>query len=82
MKTNSCRKCLTRDMDQSSYFESLHDYIDQLDETIKAEQSVYRYRLQQCTECERLIDAMCNACGCYVELRASIDRNYCPYHKW
>jgi len=69
-------------MNQSSYFESLHNYIDHLDETIKAEQSVYLYRLKLCSECERLIDAMCNACGCYVELRASIDKNQCPYHKW
>ena len=28
------------------------------------------------------MDGMCRACGCYVELRAAMRKNACPYEKW
>jgi len=77
-----CRKCLTRDMDQKEYFKNLHGYIANLDEDIKADKHLYEERLSVCQTCERLMDGMCNACGCYVELRAAISKNKCPYLKW
>lgn len=82
MRQVYCRKCLTRDMDQAEYFKNLHEYIANLEEDSKAAVCVYEERLSVCRECERLMDGMCNACGCYVELRAVIDRNRCPYQKW
>lgn len=69
-------------MDESAYFKNLHEYIVGLDEDIKAEDHLYRERLSRCEECERLMDGMCNACGCYVELRAAMIKNKCPYRKW
>lgn len=77
-----CRKCLTRDMDQSAYFENLHSYIANLDEDIKAPGPLYEKRLSLCKQCDLLWDGMCRGCGCFVELRAVIKKNNCPYDKW
>ena len=77
-----CRKCLTRDMDQSEYFENLHTYIANLDEDKKASPTLYEERLAVCQQCDLLADGMCKGCGCFVELRAVIGVNRCPYEKW
>lgn len=77
-----CRKCLTREMDQDAYFENLHTYIAQLDEQIKAEPELYEKRLLVCKDCDLLADGMCRGCGCFVELRAVIHSQSCPYEKW
>lgn len=77
-----CKKCLIRDMDETSYFENMFTYIENIDETIKADLELYEERLGVCKMCERLINGMCNACGCFVEMRAAIHHNKCPYDKW
>ncbi|MBD5484516.1 MAG: hypothetical protein HDR18_03165 [Lachnospiraceae bacterium] len=77
-----CRKCLTTDMDEKEYFANLHAYIANLDADIKADQEIYEKRLAVCKQCDLLADAMCRACGCFVELRAAIGKNSCPYDKW
>lgn len=77
-----CRKCLTKDMDQAAYFENLHNYIENLDEDLKVSPLVYTDRLTVCKECDLLADGMCRACGCFVELRAIMWKNACPYDKW
>ena len=77
-----CRKCLTADMDEKKYFESLHEYIKNLDEELKVDRPLYEKRLAVCKDCDLLADAMCRACGCYVELRAVMWKNACPYGKW
>lgn len=77
-----CRKCLTRDMDRNKYFENLHTYIDNLDEDLKVGKPLYEERLSLCRECDLLADGMCRACGCYVELRAAMRKNACPYDRW
>lgn len=77
-----CRKCLTRDMDQKEYFENLHTYIANLEEDVKVSEPLYERRLLVCKSCDLLYDGMCRACGCYVELRAVMKKNCCPYEKW
>lgn len=77
-----CRRCLTADMDKKEYFENLHAYIANLDEDLKVDQPLYEKRLSACKECDLLADGMCRACGCYVELRAVMWKNACPYEKW
>lgn len=78
-----CRKCLTRDLiGKDAYFENLQQYIRELDPSIKADEALYEKRLAVCTECDYLADGMCRACGCYVELRAAVERNRCSYNKW
>ena len=77
-----CRKCLTADMDQAEYFTNLHTYIANLDSDIKVDSQIYNERLAVCKSCDLLADGMCRACGCFVELRAAICKNSCPYDKW
>ena len=38
--------------------------------------------LAVCKECKYLNEGLCGACGCFVELRAVIAVNRCPYEKW
>lgn len=77
-----CKKCLIRDMDKNVYFKNMYDYIANLDEDIKASNEKYEQRLQVCKECDYLDEGMCKACGCFVELRAVIEKNTCSYNKW
>ncbi len=78
-----CRKCLTRDIiDKDDYFKTLHELIDNLSEDVKTPKAEYERRLTCCIECERLVDGMCSACGCYVELRAAKKETHCPYDIW
>lgn len=78
-----CKRCLTRDMiGQEEYFRNLHTYIENLDDEIKICQPQYEQRLAVCQQCDLLINGMCKACGCFVELRAAVRKNACPYSKW
>mgnify|MGYP000025854612 len=45
-------------------------------------EAVYEDRLAVCKECKYLNEGLCGACGCFVELRAVIAVNRCPYEKW
>lgn len=76
--TRYCRKCLLRDMDKDEYFQSLQEYIDNIEDEIKTPADEYERRLSVCKECERLLDGMCAVCGCYVELRAAVAKHQCP----
>lgn len=83
MEYRFCKKCLTRDMiDKDTYFQTLQELVANVPESESVSDSLYEERLSICTECERLADGMCRACGCYVELRAKIEKNSCPYEKW
>lgn len=73
-----CRKCLLREMDEEEYFANLYDYMERLDGDLKVDHQEYERRLSLCKECESLLNGMCIVCGCYVELRALIKKNYCP----
>ncbi len=77
-----CRKCLLREMDKNAYMENLYAYIDRIEEDSKADKAVYEDRLAVCKECKYLNEGLCGACGCFVELRAVMKNNVCPYEKW
>ena len=78
----SCRKCLLREMDKNAYMENLYVYIDRIEEDSKADKAVYEDRLAVCKECKYLNEGLYGACGCFVELRAVMKNNVCPYEKW
>ena len=67
-----CKKCLLREMAEA--------------DAIKGEDRVpekeYEARLAVCKACDRLNAGTCNACGCYVELRALTGVSHCPHKKW
>lgn len=83
MNSRQCKRCLTREMaDSEEVFLNLMEYIDNLDTDIRTEESQYEARLGVCKSCDLLLSGMCRACGCYVELRAAMKKNSCPYKKW
>ncbi len=78
-----CRKCLTREMaGQEEYFKNLQEYIANIEPELKAPEAVYEERLAVCKDCDLLLEGMCRVCGCYVELRAAMNKNACPRHRW
>lgn len=78
-----CKKCLTRDMiGQEDYFRSLREYIENLDVDIRTPERLYEERLGICKNCDMLFQGMCRKCGCYVELRAAVQKNVCPGKLW
>ena len=78
-----CKRCLTRELaGQEEYFQNLREYIENLDIDIKAPEQLYEERLAVCKKCDFLFQGMCRGCGCYVELRAAVAKNVCPYKKW
>lgn len=78
-----CGKCLTRDMaGQEEYFRNLREYIENIEPELKAPEELYEGRLAVCRDCGLLLEGMCRSCGCYVELRAAMEKNACPRHKW
>jgi hypothetical protein len=82
-KYRYCKKCLMREMyDQDEFFATLKSHIENIPPERKSSDELYEYRLQVCKECELLVEGMCRRCGCYVELRAASEKNYCPDKKW
>lgn len=82
-KDRFCRKCLLREMmDKMDLYGSIKEYVEQLDEEVKATKEEYEKRLNICKECDKLTEAMCKGCGCFVEMRAAVYKNTCPYEKW
>ncbi|MBE5843711.1 MAG: hypothetical protein E7302_05945 [Butyrivibrio sp.] len=81
MDTRICKHCLLRDLggDQA---EMIKKYKDAIDEADRVSTEKYEERLKICTECDKLLQGTCNACGCYVELRALGKEIHCPKKKW
>lgn len=68
--------------DKAALFQNMYEYIKNLDEAIKTDQPLYEKRLAVCADCNYLNDGLCGACGCFVEMRAALKKNCCPYNKW
>ena len=73
-----CKKCLLREMQEGEYFKNMYEYIAALDPEVRAEDVLYEERLRICKECDNLLNGMCRICGCFVEMRAAVKKNYCP----
>lgn len=82
METRICKKCLLREGIQEGGEGYVERYMNNLSEETRTEKTVYEERLDTCKHCELLMKAMCRACGCYVELRAAVRAQKCPYEKW
>ena len=77
-----CRKCLIRDMSAADYEEKLGKYIEAISPAERADEKTREERLTRCLECEKLLEGTCLACGCYVEIRASLRDGHCPKKRW
>lgn len=73
-----CKRCLVYEMAEAAQYQTMYDYIKNLDEGVKASEEVYQARLKSCKQCDNLLAGMCRICGCYVELRAAIGTKNCP----
>ncbi|MBO5246284.1 MAG: hypothetical protein J6B28_03385 [Eubacterium sp.] len=87
MEQRICTRCLLRelvDSDESkqSELEMIEKYRDAIKQADRVSEEVYEQRLAVCQSCEKLLAGTCNACGCYVELRAIAKVSHCPKKKW
>lgn len=76
---NICKRCLLRDMTEADKAH-IQKYKDAITERVS--EAIYESRLSKCKECDLLNNGTCNACGCYVELRALAEQSHCPHKKW
>jgi len=76
---NVCMRCLLREMSEEDQ-KNIAKYRDAIKERVSEE--IYENRLAVCNECDLLNSGTCNACGCYVELRALSPMSKCPHKKW
>lgn len=76
-----CKKCLFRDKAPNEQID-LNKYLSVISENEKTPPSVYEKRLNICRQCDLLLEATCQACGCYVEFRAAVKHSRCPKKKW
>lgn len=74
--------CLLRDLQGKQGIDFVKKYTDILRKEDKADAVLYENRLKVCKGCNYLSEALCQACGCYVELRAAAKVSRCPYKKW
>lgn len=80
-KQRICKKCLLRDLAVQDQ-KNMQRYLDAIKIQDRTDENTYEKRLAICRECDKLFEATCQACGCYVELRAAIRHGRCPYKKW
>lgn len=83
MEQRVCYRCLIRDLVNATDYEvQIGKFIKSLPDKDRAPEEIYEQRLKKCRECEKLSEGTCNACGCYVEIRAAGVKASCPYNKW
>lgn len=76
-----CKKCLLRDQAKEEQKE-LEKYLSVIKMEDRVLDEVYEQRLEICKQCDLLVAATCQACGCYVEFRAAVAHSRCPKKKW
>ena len=79
--TRICKQCLLRDMAGEAQY-GLQKYIDAIKPKERTSEEQYEQRLEICKQCSMLLEGTCQACGCYVELRAAVEHSRCPKKKW
>lgn len=77
-----CIKCLLAELDNEKLLKDVQRAIALMNADEKASDELYENRLSVCKGCNYLNEGTCNACGCYVELRAASVLGKCPYKKW
>lgn len=75
---NECKRCLLLQAGEKQSYETVRNYIDNLDSELKVSDCEYNRRLSICRQCDYLISGMCLKCGCYAEVRAVLKNKACP----
>lgn len=76
-----CKRCLLREMAEADRA-NIAKYMEAIKGADRVLPEKYEARLSVCKQCDLLNAGTCNACGCYVELRALTEVSRCPYRKW
>lgn len=74
---NKCKRCLLLEAGENKSYTTVREYLDILDDSLKADDKTYKSRLDECKKCDFLISGMCLKCGCYVEIRAALKDKHC-----
>ncbi|MDY4109318.1 MAG: DUF6171 family protein [Eubacterium sp.] len=74
---NKCKRCLLSEAGENKSYTTVREYLDNLDDSLKADDKTYKSRLDECKKCDFLISGMCLKCGCYVEIRAALKDKHC-----
>lgn len=78
MSVKECKRCLLREAAEEDTLRDIQGQIEKLASDEKADEALYRSRLDACRECDQLISGVCMKCGCYVEFRAAFKKMKCP----
>ena len=78
----TCLRCLISEMDDDTANEIVKKGISDILDRDKTDEKVYTERLSICRSCDNLLSGTCLSCGCYVEIRAAINKGRCPEKKW
>lgn len=82
-KASGCKRCLLHEMaGKNDVIAQVEKTKELLSDDERATDKEYSERLELCKECDKLIDATCLKCGCYVEIRALSKNAHCPAKKW
>jgi hypothetical protein len=81
-KLRICKRCLLTDQNQSREKAVVYRYISELSNKEKVSEDLFQERLEICRSCKYLQAFTCQACGCFVEVRAAVKAQKCPYKKW
>lgn len=77
-----CIHCLLQELDPKRFDRDIRRILDKMEPGEKTDEREYKRRLSICRSCNYLYQGTCNACGCFVELRAAGKRSHCTYRKW
>lgn len=80
-----CKKCLLLEAGEKAVYQTVLEYLKNLDASLKVDDDTYDHRLSLCRECEFLVAGMCRKCGCYAEVRAALKNKSCANYnnkKW
>ncbi len=77
-----CRRCLLLQSGRREILDDINLRIAKLSPGEKADETVYKNRLDICRQCDFLEEGTCLKCGCYPEFRAAFGKNRCPVRKW
>ncbi len=72
-----CKKCLLLEAGENKSYDTIKEYLANIDPSLKTDIDNYKLRLDKCKECDFLISGMCLKCGCYVEVRAAFKDKHC-----
>ena len=73
-----CTRCLLAEAGNRDMAQLISERIAVIPAEQRADDALYRQRLDSCMKCDSLNGGTCGKCGCYVELRAARADSCCP----